>query len=126
MVLVDSSVWIGYFRGDRKAKLLDHLIDSNAACLNDLILAELVPSILHKNEPELRDILFAIHRLPLEINWEHIISLQTRNLENGINNVGIADLIILHNAQEHAIPLFTFDRHFILMSKLHEVCLYEY
>jgi len=126
MVLVDSSVWISYFRGDRKAKSLDYLIDTNTACVNDLILAELLPSILHKNEPELRDILLAIHRVPLEVHWERIISMQTINLKKGINSVGIADLIILQNAQEHNIPLFTFDRHFVLMSRIHELCLHEY
>ena len=125
MVLIDSSVWIGYFRGEKKAKRLDQLIETNTACVNDLILAELLPSIAHKNEPDLRDILLVIHRLPLAINWERIILLQTVNLKNGINNVGIPDLIILQNAQEHGVPLFTFDRHFALMNKLHELTLYE-
>jgi len=125
MVLVDSSVWIGYFRGEKKAKHLDHLIETNTACVNDLIFAELLPSIAHKNEPDLRELLLVVQRIPLVIRWDHIISMQTANLKNGINKVGIPDLIIMQNAQEHSVPLFTLDRHFALMSKIHGITLYE-
>jgi predicted nucleic acid-binding protein len=51
--------------------------------------------------------------------------MQTANLKNGINKVGIPDLIIMQNAQEHSVPLFTLDRHFALMSKIHGITLYE-
>ena len=57
MVLVDSSVWIEYFKGNQEVLLLNNLIDTNSICINDIILAELLPAINHKNEKELKDIL---------------------------------------------------------------------
>ncbi|NOX90781.1 MAG: PIN domain-containing protein [Calditrichaeota bacterium] len=41
-VLVDSSVWIDYFRAGIKSEKLDELIDENLICTKDIILAELV------------------------------------------------------------------------------------
>jgi hypothetical protein len=46
-VLVDSSIWIDYFRNTGKADALDVLIDENLVVVNDLILAELIPPPEH-------------------------------------------------------------------------------
>jgi predicted nucleic acid-binding protein len=93
MILIDSSVWIEYFRGNEKTLPLNELIDTNSVCMNDLILAELLPSINHKKVGELRELLLTIQRIPLDISWTAIIHLQTKNLKKGINKAGIADLI---------------------------------
>ena len=42
-VLVDTSVWIEYFRSGNNFEKLDFLIDENLVVTNDLILAELIP-----------------------------------------------------------------------------------
>jgi hypothetical protein len=42
-VLVDSSVWIEYFRNGNNLNELDILIDENLVLINDLILSELIP-----------------------------------------------------------------------------------
>ena len=42
-ILVDSSVWIDYFRTGKKSTNLDLFIRQNIVCTNDLILAELIP-----------------------------------------------------------------------------------
>ena len=42
-VLVDTSIWIDYFRGGEKSKDLDFLIDENLLLTNNIILAELIP-----------------------------------------------------------------------------------
>ncbi len=125
MVLVDSSVWIEYFKGNEKVKPLEALIDLNAVCINDLILAELMPSIWHKKEMELGELVLAIPKIPMDINWESIINMQTLNLKNGINKVGIADLIIIQNAIYNGLDLFSLDKHFELMSSLHKLRLYK-
>ncbi len=119
MILVDSSVWIEYFKGNEKALPLNKLLDLNTICVNDLILAELLPSINHKKENVLKELLLTITKVQLNINWNTIIYMQTQNLKNGINKVGIADLIIAQNAIDNDLELFTLDRHFDLMSDLH-------
>ena len=118
MVLVDTSVWIEYFKGSPRAAVLNDLIDSNNIWLNDLILSELIPSINHKKENSLKEMLFCITRSDLHINWNQIIYMQTQNLQHGINNVGIPDLIILQNAIDNNLQFFSYDKHFKLMADL--------
>ena len=125
MVLVDSSVWIAFFKGDIQSHILNTLLDSNTLCINDLILAELIPSIQHKKEYELRDLLLEITAIPLNIKWNGIIEMQTINLKNGINKVGIADLLIAQQVKNNDVSLYTLDRHFQLMSPLHNFKLFN-
>ena len=119
MVLVDSSIWIDYFKGNKSALPLNKILDLNSVCINDLILTELLPSINHKKEDKLKELLLLVTKIPLEINWNELINMQTLNLKNGINKVGISDLIIAQNAIKNNLELFSFDRHFKLMSKLY-------
>ena len=118
MVLVDTSVWIDYFKGKEAARPLNELIDSNTICINDLILAELIPSINHKKEYELKELLESVYRVTVTIDWNSIIAMQTINLKNGINNAGISDLVIVQNAIENDLEIFAFDKHFKLMKEL--------
>jgi len=113
-VLIDSSVWIEYFRSGRPDKL-DQLIEVDMVCINELILTELAPTLLLKNENEIVEGLKAIELIPLNIDWDIIRDYQLMNLKNGINKVGIPDLIILQQVIEHKISLFSFDKHFKLM-----------
>lgn len=123
-VLVDTSVWISFFRGEPQSKPLQDLIDYNLLCTNHLILAELVPSLLARNEREVVSLLESIYLLDLNINWKEIVAFQVKNLQNGVNKVGIPDLIILQNALQHRVPIFTLDKHFREMAVLFPVTLY--
>ena len=49
-ILVDNSIWIDYFRNGNNSELLDLFIDQNIICINDVILAELVPFLKLKNQ----------------------------------------------------------------------------
>ncbi len=124
-VLVDSSIWISYFKTGKYAKALEKLIDANHICVNDVILAELCPSILHKKERDLNKMLLSIHNTPLSIDWRRIILMQTLNLRNGLNKVGISDLLIAQNTADNRLLLFSEDKHFHAMSSLHGFNLFE-
>jgi predicted nucleic acid-binding protein len=125
MVLVDSSVWIEYFRGNESVLQLNNLIETNNICINDLILAELIPSIIHKNEDELKELLMSVTKIRLDINWNQIMQMQIENLRNGINKVGVADLIIAQNAIDNDLALYAVDKHFPLMSTVLGIRLYN-
>jgi len=125
MVLVDSSVWIEYFKGNERTLPLNKLLDVNTVCINDLILAELLPSINHKKESVLKELLLTITKIPLTINWNTIIYMQTQNLKNGLNKVGIGDLIIAQNVMDNDLELFSLDKHFEIMSTLHDFRLFS-
>lgn len=114
MVLIDSSVWIEYFKTGGIEKL-DRLIEEDLVCINELILTELAPALMLKNEADVLEGLKAISMIPLNIDWEIVRDYQLMNLENGINKVGIPDLIILQQVIDEKITLFSFDKHFRLM-----------
>lgn len=113
-VLIDSSVWIEYFKTGGIEKL-DRLIEEDLACINELILTELAPALMLKKETDILEGLQAVSMIPLNIDWEIVRDYQLMNLKNGINKVGIPDLIILQQVIDEKITLFSFDKHFKLM-----------
>jgi predicted nucleic acid-binding protein len=91
-VLVDTSIWIDYFRGGNNSERVDFLIDENLIVTNDIILAELVPYLKIKKKTKVIKLLNELNRLPMSINWEEIIEFQVKCLKSGANGVGIPDL----------------------------------
>ena len=116
-VLVDSSVWIAYFRGEEKRGIVDVLIDENLIVTNDIILAELLPILLIRRQKKLASLLSEIPKLPLSIDWDEVIEFQVTCIKNGINKVGLADLIIAQNAMQKTTMLYSLDKHFQLISQ---------
>lgn len=116
-VLVDSSVWIDYFRGTGSADVVEPLIGENLVVTNDLILAELLPPLQLRRQRRLIGLLRTIARQPMRIDWEEIVQMQVTCLRQGISRVGIPDLIIAQHARRHGLELLTLDRHFVLMSR---------
>ena len=117
-VLVDSAAWIDYFAGKKNTSGLDALIEENLICVNDLILAELLPSIRLQKAFELASMLKAIEKIPLTIDWDEIIEMQVLNQKHGINKVGLPDLIIVQNVIKNNLELCSPDHHFRLMREL--------
>ena len=56
-VLVDTSIWIEYFRSGNNSEELDFLIDENLIVTNDLILAELVPFLKIRKQRKIIELL---------------------------------------------------------------------
>ena len=115
-VLVDTSIWVEYLRSGNFSEKIDFFIDENLIVTNDLILAELIPFLKVQNQKKLISLLRNVTRLELVINWSQIIEYQYRLLKNGINGVGIPDLIIAQNAIQNHCEIFSQDNHFFLMS----------
>jgi predicted nucleic acid-binding protein len=114
-ILVDSSIWIDYFKSGKNSEKLDYFIDENILFVNDLILAELIPFLKIKRHNEIIQLLKSINRLELNINWTQLIDFQHKCLENGINGVGIPDLIIAQNAIQNNCTIYSRDKHFKMM-----------
>jgi predicted nucleic acid-binding protein len=117
-VLVDTSVWIDYFSTGSNTEALSGLLERNRICTNDVILSELIPFLKIKNENEVVSLLLAVEKVNLNIHWDDIIRLQLINLKNGINKVGIPDLLVLQNVMQNNLELYTLDKHFRLMQKV--------
>ncbi|RJP79502.1 MAG: PIN domain-containing protein [Desulfobacteraceae bacterium] len=123
-VLVDTSIWIDYFRGGNDSIQMDFLIDENLLATNDLILTELIPFLKARNETKIINLLYNINRFELSINWNEIIDYQYECLKNGLNGVGIPDLIIMQNAKQNNCEIYTIDNHFLLMKDILSVQIY--
>ena len=124
-VIVDTSVWIDYFRSGNNSAKLDFLIDEELIVINDLILAELVPFLKVQNQRNIIKLLFTIKKLDLTLNWDQIIEFQFNCLKNGLNGIGIPDLIVAQNAKQNRCEIYSFDNHFRLMKDILELQLVD-
>ena len=117
-VLVDTSIWVEYFRGGNNSEKLDFLIDENLIVTNDLILAELIPFLKIRKQRKLINLLINIVKLNLFINWNQIIEYQYKCLNNRLNGIGIPDLIIAQNAKQNHCEIYSLDNRFHLMKDI--------
>lgn len=124
LVLVDTSIWIDYFRDGNGSPDLDALIDENIVATNDIILAELIPYLKIKKQIKVIKLLQEIIRLPLQVNWEEIIEFQVKCLRSGAIGVGIPDLMIAQNARANSCKVYSLDKHFQLLNQVIKVKLY--
>ena len=126
-VLVDSSTWINYFRGagQGQSDSIDFLVEENLLVTNDLILAELIPALHVRKQKRLISLLRELNRYPIEITWDDVTQMQITCIQNGINGVGIPDLIIAQNAINNDLHLLTADKHFDAMSKYIPLSIYR-
>jgi predicted nucleic acid-binding protein len=117
-VLVDTSIWIEYFRSGNDSEKLDFLIDENLIVINDLILAEVVPFLRVRNQRKIISLLRNINKLELSISWDQIIEFQFKCLKSGLNGIGIPDLIVAQNAKQNQCAIYSLDNHFKLMKDI--------
>lgn len=114
-VLIDTSIWVNYFRANDNAGILKQLFDDDRVVINDVILAELLPAMNLYAKKTLIEKMHALECLPVFVNWEGIIALQTQCLKQGVNGIGLPDLMIAQTAIEYKIPVFAVDKHFKMM-----------
>ena len=119
-VLVDSTVWISYFRGtkgeERIAEALDYLLSGDEASVNEVIRTEVMPMMTVRGEDA--SLLEAVRCPALSIDWMAVRALQVKCLRSGLNKVGIGDFVIALDAVSRDEPLFSLDRHFRLIKKV--------
>lgn len=113
-VLVDSSVWIDFFKSS-KTTSLELYLEEDLISTNDLILSELIPRLKLERKDDAIEGLLSIEKIPLNIDWDLIRYYQVLNLKNGVNKVGIPDLLILQQVIEEKLALFSLEKHFKLM-----------
>ncbi len=89
-ILVDTSIWIDYFKSGANSTKLDDLLEDNRVFINDIILAELVPFLVIKKQHHIVELLRSITLLSLKIDWAEIIQWQIACLNTGINGVVVS------------------------------------
>ncbi len=125
MILIDSSIWIGYFRSGENAEMIENLLHLDIVCTNQIILSEIIPNLQHQKKFDLIDSIQYLKCIPYQIFWEGIRALQLENIKNGVNKVGLLDLMIAQNCIDNNLELWTLDKHFKLMSKHLKIKIFE-
>jgi len=123
-VLVDSSIWIDYFKGGGSSKDLDFLIDENIIVTNDIILAELIPYLKIKRQAKVVRLLHEVNLIQFTVNWDEKIELPVKCLKGWANGVSVPDLIIAQNDQQNRCKIYSLDKHFRLLNQVLKVPLY--
>jgi predicted nucleic acid-binding protein len=124
-VLVDSSAWIEYFRDYKEFAFIDRLIEGGFICTNDIILTELLPSVIHRKEYKFANILKSIYNYKLKIGWKELQDYQLLNIQHGFNKIGITDLIITQNCIQNNLEICSKDKHFLEMAEYLPIKIYK-
>jgi predicted nucleic acid-binding protein len=124
-VIVDTNIWINYFKHGLHVNEIRALLEQQRLVTNDVIMAELLPIIIHDKKDDLADLLNALERIPVFVNWNGLIDAQQKCLKNGYNKIGLLDLMILQTAIEHSLEIFSVDKHFQAMAKIFKVKLHK-
>ncbi|MCX6553848.1 MAG: PIN domain-containing protein [Candidatus Aminicenantes bacterium] len=118
--LVDTSVWVEYFRGKKIAvkKRLEKLLDENRAHVSGIILAELITGI--SNEKDQRFLEECFFGLPYLEATREIFSI-TGKMGAALRKKGItmplSDLLIAALAKTHVLTVLTLDNHFQTLAR---------
>jgi predicted nucleic acid-binding protein len=117
MILVDSSVWIDYFRGHGTpaAAQLDALLGVEPVAIGDLMLAEVLQGFA--GEPSFRRALALFEPVPvLEIGGRALAVQAARNFRalraRGVTVRGTIDTLIATRCIQDGLPLLFSDRDF--------------
>ena len=119
-VLVDSSIWIEFFRrpGAPVSLELDRLLAHRLVCTTGVVKAEVVPGA--RTPKDFRRLRRLFDALPLaperEGFWTHLIHFQYRLRRKGILDTGIPDLIVATVAIQNRKLVFSTDEDFPRMA----------
>jgi predicted nucleic acid-binding protein len=114
MILVDTSVWIDYFRGgdDRLTGHLHDLLESDRVALAAPVKIEILSRSSAKDRSKLRRVLQALPLLvPVPSTWERMEMWTEKAVARG-ERFGVADLLIAGLAADRAISLWSEDDDF--------------
>ncbi len=119
-VLIDSSAWVDFFRGDRAAVArVDPLLAGDRAAICGPITAEVVSgarTLAVFNE--LRARLRGINQLPDPSDiWDRVAEARFNLARQGIQ-AHLADLVIAVTANVHGHSLLTRDKDFVRIAKV--------
>lgn len=118
MILVDTSVWIDYFKGQetQETNLLDLALGNNDVAIGDLILLEILQGFRADNEYKIaKDHLSALHQFNMLTTDLAISAAENYRVlrKQGITIRKTADVIIATFCIENHLPLLFADRDFI-------------
>ncbi len=119
-VLVDSTVWIDFFRGDRQAiRRVDPLLADDRAAVSGPILAEVASGAL--TAPSFNQVRARLHALGVLADppdlWDRVAEARFNLARQGLQ-AHLVDLSIAVTANVHGHALLTRDKDFIAIARI--------
>lgn len=125
MILVDTSVWIGFFQGaDTLYRAVLHkLIEENEVCLADIILAEILQGI--KSDKDFKIVKahlleFPVYSLKNVDSYVQAAQIYRTCRKKGLTIRKLVDCLIAQVAIENDLVLFHNDQDFDVISRVVE------
>lgn len=119
MILVDTSVWIEFFRGKNKkiGEEVQSLLDSDEIILAAPVRIEILSGCSKNNFKQLRQLLSALPVFyPSSTTWERIESWIEKAVSSG-ERFGVGDLLIASIAADQNSAIWSLDADFGRMEK---------
>lgn len=126
MIVVDSSVWVAAFRGDKSiVPELTRLLDEDLAAMTSPVRLELLGGAQRKELPQLRRVLGAVPTfVPSPADWSNLEGWVEKAARAG-ERFGIMDLLIGATASGHRASIWSLDADFERMARLRFVRLHR-
>ena len=125
-ILIDTSVWIEYFRGKSSsvAQKVDGFLEKDEICVPKIVIAELTRGSKSKKELSvIEDFFDAFHIIDQKENsWIRAGNLSYRLKKKG-KNINLFDCYIAVIAQEYGCTIFSLNRHFKEIQTLIDISL---
>jgi len=120
MTLVDTSVWIEFFRGKNKhiTLKLGALLDLDEVVLSDIVYLEIINGAKKTEIDRVRRLFSAFSRYSFRADW--IIEIEEFLVHNKSKGYrfGIPDLMIAKTCSANNLKIWTLDKDFLLLEKL--------
>lgn len=125
-VLVDSSVFIDFFRGKNPAHFKE-LIESNRVLLSSFVKLELLMGVKKEQYRILNRVLDGLILLPTNFDWlfEKSRELIHKLKSSGVN-LGLVDIFIALEAAHNKSRLYTLDKGFKKLEELNYIELFKH
>ena len=104
MILADTSVWISFFRGDKNAIDLKHMLVEDNVVMHPYIFGELLLGGLSKRNEDLMSSLTFCNIIKTDKVYEFIKKYKANS-----SGLGWVDINIAASIFENSYELFTFD-----------------
>lgn len=128
-VLIDTSVWVAFFRGKEKEVIgeVSSLLTKGKVVVPGLVMTELLQGALDEKEfAKILNLMEPVERIgPSDRTWEEAGRLSYSLRRKGITSSTI-DILLALLAIENDCLLFSQDKHFELIAKRSDLRLYSF
>ena len=120
MILVDTSVWIEFFRGKNKTLVhrLGELLDLDEIALSDIVYLEIINGARKSEVETIQRLFSAFDKISFNPEWINEVEEFLIHNKNKGYRFGIPDLMIAKTCSNHKLKMWTLDKDFALLEKL--------